>query len=143
MARSTLADANARRPAVLYSDLFAHMAACANRRIRRRMADARRILDATRLELTSLSGGWLNAMNGKRAIKLHIAHDPHAHAPVHAAISDQRVNDITPAKAMRIEPGMTYVFDLAYHSFDWWSELHANGRRFVSRLKRHTRASCD
>lgn len=49
VARSTLADANARRPAALYADLFAHMAAHAGRRTRRHIKDAVRILDATRI----------------------------------------------------------------------------------------------
>ena len=139
VARSTLADANARRPAALYADLFAHMASAATRATRRQAADAVRILDATRIALSSLSGGWLDTVNGHRAIKLHIAYDPHAGAPARAATSDQRVNDITPAKAMPITPGMTYVFDMAYYDYGWWAELDASGCRFVTRLKSHTR----
>ncbi|MBB4301463.1 hypothetical protein GGD81_000478, partial [Rhodobium orientis] len=54
VARTTLADANARRPAALYADLFTHMAATAGRATRRHIGDAVRILDATRIELSSL-----------------------------------------------------------------------------------------
>jgi IS4 transposase len=139
VARSTLADANARRPAALYADLFAHMAAGAGRATRRHLRDAVRILDATRMELSSLSGGWLTAVKAHRAVKLHIAYDPAAEAPARAVVTDQRVNDITPAKAMPIEAGMTYVFDLAYYDYAWWAELDARGCRFVSRLKHNTR----
>ncbi|WP_159586029.1 DUF4372 domain-containing protein, partial [Chelativorans xinjiangense] len=71
VARSTLADANARRPAALYGELFAHMAAQASRRTRRHLKDAVRILDATRVQMSSLSRGWLETQNGRRAIKLH------------------------------------------------------------------------
>jgi hypothetical protein len=143
VARSSLADANAKRPWALYGDLFAHMAATAGRSSRRHLKDAVRILDATRIELSSLSGGWLDALNGHRAVKLHIAYDPHGAVPVRATTSDQRVNDITPAKAMPITPGMTYVFDLAYYDFAWWAELDGQGCRFVTRLKSHTRlADC-
>jgi hypothetical protein len=138
-ARSTLADANARRPAALFGDLFAHMAATASRRTRRRLTDAVRILDATRVHVSSLSGGWADAVNGHRAVKLHVAYDPHVDTPLEVALTGQRVNDITPAKAMPIEPGMTYVFDLAYYDFAWWAELDAEGCRFVSRLKSNTR----
>jgi hypothetical protein len=138
VARSTLADANARRPAVLFAELFAHMAASAGRRTRIKLAEATRILDATRLQLSSLSAGWLQTQNGHRAVKLHIAYDPATDSPLAAALSDQRVNDITPAKAMPIEPGVTYVFDLAYYDFAWWAELDAKGCRFVSRLKSNT-----
>jgi len=139
VARSTLADANARRPADLYADLFAHMAASAGRSTRRHLKDAVRILDATRIELSSLSGGWLDAVKGHRAVKLHVAYDPAVACPLRADVSDQRVNDITPAKALPIEPGATYVFDLAYYDYAWWAELDAKGCRFVSRLKTNTR----
>lgn len=138
VARTTLADANATRPAGLYAELFAHMAAVANRGTRRRLADAVRILDATRVQLSSLSSGWVKTVKGARAIKLHIVFDPRTEAPLAASFTDQRVNDITPAKAMPIEPGMTYVFDLAYYDFAWWAALDAKGCRFVSRLKTHT-----
>ena len=39
---------------------------------------------------------------------------------------------------MPIEPGTTYVFDLAYYDFAWWAALHARGCRFVTRLKSNT-----
>ena len=139
VARSTLADANAKRPAALYADLFAHMAGLAGRAHRRHLRDAVRILDATRIELSSLCGGWLETLKGHRAIKLHIAYDPAAGIPVRARITDQRINDIIPARTMPITAGMTYVFDLAYYDFTWWSQLDAQGCRFVTRLKTHTR----
>jgi hypothetical protein len=138
IARTTLADANAKRPADLFEDLFAHMAHAASRRTRRHVRDAVRILDATRVQLSSLMSGWVDTVKGARAIKLHIAYDPFAAAPLKATFTSHRVNDITPAKAMAIIPGMTYVFDLAYYDYGWWAELDANGCRFVSRLKRNT-----
>jgi hypothetical protein len=111
VARTTLADANASRPAGLFADLFAHMATT-SRRTRRRMGDGVRILDATRIELSSLSGGWLKATNGRHAVKLHIAYDPMSDTPLNAEVTGERVNDIIPARARPIEPGATYVFDL-------------------------------
>lgn len=137
-ARSTLADANASRPSALYAELFAHMAATASRATRRQLKDAVRILDATRIELSSLSGGWLKAVNLHRAVKLHVCYDPAGAVALRAGLSSQQVNDIIPAKAMPIEPGATYVFDLAYYDFTWWAELDARGCRFVSRLKSNT-----
>jgi len=138
VARSTLADANASRPWALYGELFAHMAARTGRPTRRHLGDAVRILDATRIELSSLSAGWLSAVKGHRAVKLHIAYDPATATPMRAQLSDQRVNDITPAKHMPITPGMTYVFDMAYYDFAWWAKLDARGCRFVTRLKANT-----
>jgi hypothetical protein len=139
VARTSLADANAKRPAMMFAELFAHMAGAASRRTRRHMADAVRILDATRVQLSSLSDGWVDTVKGARAIKLHIAYDPDADVPLDARFTRQRVNDITPAKAMPITSGMTYVFDMAYYDFSWWAALDAQGCRFVTRLKSHTR----
>ena len=137
-ARSTLADANARRPSELYAELFAYMVNRAGRATRRQIGDGVRILDATRIALSSLTAGWLDTVKGHRAVKLHIAYDP-AHAlPMRACLSDQRLNDIVPARDMPITPGMTYVFDLAYYDFAWWHRLDQHGCRFVTRLKSHT-----
>lgn len=139
VARSTLADANARRPAALFEDLFVHMAASASRKLRRHLKGAVRILDATRVSMSSLTAGWADAVNGHRAIKLHVAYDSHADTPIDAAFTGQRINDIVPARATPIEPGTTYVFDLAYYDFAWWAELNEKGCRFVTRLKTNTR----
>src|SRR5690606_12480765 len=49
-----------------------------------------------------------------------------------------RVNDITAAKAMPVEPGATYVFDLGYYDYGWWAKLDAAGCRIVTRLKKNT-----
>ena len=58
VARATLADANARRPAALFAEMFSHMATRAGRPTRRHMRDAIRLIDATHIKLTSLSNGW-------------------------------------------------------------------------------------
>lgn len=81
---------------------------------------------------------WADGPKGKASVKLHMVWEPGASVPLAARVTGPRVNDITPAKAARIVPGGTYVFDLGYYSFDWWSELHARSCRFVTRLKRHT-----
>ena len=138
-ARSTLADANARRPAALYQDLFAHMAAAAGRRARRHMRDVIRILDATRIPLPGPMEDWKAGACRSPAVKLHMAYDPAAAAPLEAAATSSLVNDITPAKTLEIETDATYVFDLGYYSFDWWADIHARRARFVTRLKSHTR----
>lgn len=138
-ARSTLADANAKRPWELFADLFAHMAAAASRRTRRHIGEAVRILDATHIRMSSLNADWLDPRKGLWAAKLHLVYDPNADAPVDLALSDQSVNDITPAKALSPVPGMTYVFDLAYYDYGWWAGLDALGCRFVTRLKSNSR----
>ena len=64
--------------------------------------------------------------------------DPSAQKPVFFAVTPARINDITAAKQMPIEPGATYVFDLGYYDFAWWAKLLDAGCNFVTRLKSNT-----
>lgn len=137
IARATLADANRSRPAAVFADLFAKMAACAGRKTRRNMGNIH-LIDATRIRVSSLAGGWADLVNGKRAIKVHVAFDPHRDAPLSATITGQKTNDILPARSIAIEAGTTYVFDLAYYDFTWWARIDKGGARFVTRMKSHT-----
>ena len=137
VSRSTLSDANAKRPFEVYAELFAEMARLARPGLRRKLGRAVRLLDATKVNLSGLSAGWARFSADHCAAKLHVVYDPHGGAPLRAVVTPDRVNDITPARAMPIEPGATYVFDLAYYSYDWWARLHAQGCRFVTRLKKN------
>ena len=138
-ARSTLSDANAKRPWALFADLFAHMAATANRSTRRSIGDATRIIDATKVKLSGLSDHWARFSANHCAAKLHIVYDPDEAMPLKADVTPDNVNDITMAKALEIEPGATYVFDLAYCDYAWWAQMHGLGCRFVTRLRANTR----
>ena len=138
-ARSTLADANAKRSWQVFADLFAHMAHTANRATRRKMGGGLRILDATKIRLSGLSSDWARFSSDLTAAKLHIVYNPDSALPLRADITADNVNDITPAKALPLEAGATYVFDLAYYDFGWWAKMDALGCRFVTRLKSHTR----
>ena len=138
VSRSTLSDANAKRPFEVYADVFAEMARLARPGLRRKLLGAVRLLDATKVNLSGLSATWARFSADYCAAKLHVVYDPHGGVPLRAAVTPDKVNDITPAKAMPIEPGATYVFDLAYYSYDWWAQLHAQGCRFVTRLKKNS-----
>ncbi len=136
--RTTLADANARRPWQLFADLFQDMLPMATRGVRRKMAHATRLLDSTKIKLSPLSEGWARFSENHVAAKLHVVLDSGQTLPVMALVTADNVNDITVAKDLEIAPGMTYVFDLAYYDYAWWAELDAAGCRFVTRLKRFT-----
>lgn len=137
-ARSTLAEANSKRTSALFEDLFAEMAATASRQTRRKLAGVAHIFDATRLTLSSLHSDWTVFQNSKWAGKLHVLYDPNGDVPLKLKVTPQNVSDVTWAKALTPEPGVTYVFDLAYYDFTWWAKLDALGCRIVTRFKRHT-----
>ncbi len=137
--RSTLAEANANRPADAFCGLFETLLAQAHAGLRRASREAVRLIDATTLPLTAHAQGWAGSSEHGCGAKLHVVLDPDAALPVNFVVTSRRVNDITPAKAMPIEAGATYVFDLGYYDFSWWAALDAQDCRFVTRLKSHTR----
>ncbi len=135
--RSTLSDANARRPAALFSELFVQLVAQAHRGLQRKIAEAVYLIDASPLPLNALSG-WARFSKEVYGAKLHVIYDQSADRPIYAEVSPAKVNDITVAKQMPIEPGATYVFDLGYYDYAWWAELDAQGCRIVTRFKSNT-----
>jgi hypothetical protein len=138
-ARSTFADANAKRPAQLFADLFAVMTMSASSGLRRFVREAVHLVDATSIRLTDVSRAWADYEAHGALVKLHVDFDADRSVPANIAITPARVNDVCMAHIVPIEPGATYVFDLGYYDFSWWSQLVAQDCRFVTRLKTHTR----
>lgn len=136
--RSTLADANARRPAEVFSGLFAEMVGRAQRGLRRKVAEATYLIDATSLHLSGTGSEWAHFASKPCGVKAHVIYDADEESPIYAAITPARVSDIVPAREMPIVPGATYVFDLAYYDFAWWARLDGAGCRIVTRFKSHT-----
>lgn len=136
--RSTLSDANARRPAELFGDLFALLVQRLDRGLRRSLAETTYLIDSTLLPLDGRSQHWARFATGICGAKAHVIYDPDGACPIYAGITPQRVNDITAAQAMPIEPGATYVFDLGYYDYAWWARLDAAGCRIVTRFKSNT-----
>jgi hypothetical protein len=136
--RSTLGDANALRPAELFEALFSTLLAQAHRGLRRAMAETTYLIDSTSLRLDQRASQWARYATNVCRAKLHVIYDADADQPVYAAVTAGKVNDITAAQEMPIEPGATYVFDLGYYDYAWWAELDAAGCRIVTRFKTNT-----
>jgi IS4 transposase len=136
--RSTLSDANAKRPWQVFGELCTAMMQQVHRGLRRTVKDAVRLIDSTSVRLSSLSKDWARFSADVCGAKAHIVYDPNADRPVYFAVTRANVNDITAAKAMPIEAGATYAFDLGYYDYGWWAELDDVGCRFVTRLKKNT-----
>ena len=132
--RSTLADANALRPAGVFADLFARLAQQAHRGLHRALTETTHLIDSTGVRLS----GWARFSAGVCGAKVHVIYDPDADRPIYAAVSAANVNDITAAQAMPIVGGATYVFDLGYYDYGWWAKMDAAGCRIVTRFKTNT-----
>lgn len=137
VARSTLSDANALRSCAPFAELLALLVGRVERSLRRKLADTVYLIDSTGLRLTAASQ-WARFSAKVCGAKLHVIYDPDADRPIYAAVSTANVNDITAAKAMPIEPGATYVFDLGYYDYAWWAALDEQGCRIVTRFKSNT-----
>ena len=114
--RSTLSDANRYRPAALFGDLLDVVMAQVHRGLRRHVKETTYLIDSTSVRLSALSGRWARFSATVCGAKAHIVYDPDAGQPVYAAVTPARVTDLTAAKAMPVEAGATYVFDLGYYT---------------------------
>jgi hypothetical protein len=138
VSRSALATANKSRPAEVFSELLSALMKQLQRGSRRKIGDCVRLIDSTGLKLSRLSGNWATFSDGVCGAKAHIVYDPDADQPLYLMMTCSNVNDITAAKAMPIEAGATYVFDLGYYDYAWWARLDEQDCRIVTRLKKNT-----
>ena len=127
--RSTLADANATRPAALFEDVAKLLAGQLSRG--GKSNEIVRLIDATQFVASQKMVEW----TGAGGIKLHMMYELGSERPVCFAVTPQNVNDIVMAKSMPIASEATYVFDKGYYSYDFWAKIDAAGSRFVTRLK--------
>jgi hypothetical protein len=136
--RSTLSDANAQRPAEVFSGLLEILMKQAHRGLRHKLAETVYLIDSTSVRLNERSADWARFSAGVCGTKMHVIYDADADQPIYASVSAANVNDITAAKQMPIEPGATYVFDLGYYDYGWWAELDEACCRIVTRFKSNT-----
>ena len=136
-ARSTLAEANARRPVAVFAELFALLSGELDRRTRREGAEMLKLIDSTPIPLSKLHD--FARSNGRiHGLKMHVAYDRDADRPYRVDVTLANVNDVTIGKTTPIEAGATYVFDKGYYDFKWWATIHAKGAVFVTRPKTNT-----
>jgi putative transposase len=138
LARTTLADANARRPAEVFAAAFALVAAQIDRRARREGHEMLRLIDSTPIPLGKLCD-WAKTNGRIRGMKMHIVYDPKADLPRVLDITDANVNDAQIGRTINIEPGATYVFDKGYCHYGWWRAIDAAKSWFVTRPKTNMR----
>lgn len=138
VSRSALSTANAARPVEVFGGLLSALMAQLQAGCRRKIGDCVRLIDSTSVKLSRLSGDWATFSAGVCGAKAHIIYDPDADQPLYLMVTPSNVNDITAAKAMPIEAGASYVFDLGYYDYGWWARLDQAGCRIVTRLKSNT-----
>jgi putative transposase len=91
--RSTLSDANQRRPSRLFAEVLADLTALASRSLRRAGKEVLRLLDATPIPLTSLEP-WAVCNGRTRGLKAHLVYDPDADRPVFLEVTPATLNEV-------------------------------------------------
>lgn len=134
IARTTVSDANARRPTEPFAELFGMLARNADRISRREGAAMVKLVDASPIPLSKLCqwAKWNGRIHG---LKLHVVYDPHADIPHCVEITPANVNDVEIGCRTPIVRGTAYVFDKGYCHFGWWRKINDDGAFFVTRAK--------
>jgi len=138
IARSTLSDANARRPVEIFAQTFAMLSASADRQTRHEGAELVRLIDSSPIPLGKTCS-WAKWNGRIRGMKMHVVYDPNADCPRCVEITSATVNDVEIGREVEIEAGATYVFDKGYYHFGWWKKINDVGAFFVTRAKANTR----
>ena len=136
--RSTLADANQQRPAVIlektYYKLYERLSAEFGPQSQK--APPIKIIDATTIDLCAAVFPWAKFRTRKGAIKLHTVLS--GVLPQCVLISDGKTHDRQAVPDLRFQPGDLLIFDRAYLDYAWLYQLHQGRTWFVTRLKRNS-----
>jgi len=137
--RTTLADANERRPYKIYESLFMVLYQQCNVQApqhRFRFRNKLYSFDASTVTLCLSVFPWAKFRRAKGAIKLHALLDHDGHVPSFLRVTTGRTHDIQQARHLVPEPDSILVFDRGYVDYAWFYQLHVQGAYFVTRLKR-------
>lgn len=138
MARSTVCDANAQRPALFFQELFSCVyQRCAANAPNHKFRFKSKLfsLDSTTISLCLSLFPWAKFRRQKAGIKLHTLLDHDGYIPAFVALTEAKVNDSKMAKTLNLPGGSIVVFDKAYNDYRWFHSLTGAGIFFVSRLK--------
>lgn len=134
--RSTLADANSKRPLAIYRELFFKLLENVRHSTAKEASRVIRLIDSTTIDLNKHLYNWAEFRTHKAGIKLHIIYDPDVDVPTYFAMTKAKVNDRKGANLLPILNNAVYVFDRAYNDYRWYYEqMHLKGNIFVGRMK--------
>ncbi len=143
--RSTLSDANERRPWQIYHDLALVLIQRArilyrDDKLLHELQSALYALDSTIIDLCLSLFPWAHAsvyQKTNAAIKLHTLLDIQAQLPVFVKVTAANVHDVRILDELIIEAGAYYVMDRAYTDFARLKRIDDAGAFFVIRAKKN------
>jgi len=138
--RSTLADANNKRPFEIYQELFyAFLKRVQSMapKYKLKLSSNLYILDTTTIDLSLKLFPWARFRSTKGGVNIHTLMQADGSLPVFLNITDAKVKDITAAKLMDFPEGSYITFDKGYHDFGLYKSFKDKNIRFVTRLKKN------
>jgi len=138
VARSTFADANNRRPASFFQDLFQRLyQRCQPLAPGHKFKFKNKLysLDATVIKLCLSLFPWAAFRPTKGAIKLHTLLDHDGYLPAVVQISEGRRHEAKLARLFTLPRGSIVVVDRAFTDYAWFGHLREQGLFFVIRQK--------
>ncbi len=138
--RSSLAEANSKRPKLIFQETFYYLLEQVRDRLPRKDANEMvRLIDSSTIDLNINQFEWAQFRSTKAGIKLHTVYDPNAQVPVFFEMTAAKMNDRKALDKLPMMPGMTYVVDRAYNDYSWYYALEQQGSIFVGRMKTNAR----
>lgn len=141
VSRSTLSDANSKRPAQCFFWILEKLLYLFPRKIRKDIKKVVRILDSSPIQLKGRGyNEWAKqyATHRCQGLKLHVEYDLQLESPTRVAISNPNYNDSTMGQTWPIAANTVYVFDKGYCDYNWWWSIHQKQAYFITRLKKNT-----
>ncbi|MEK6263117.1 MAG: IS4 family transposase [Planctomycetota bacterium] len=144
VSRSTLADANEKRPWQIYAD-FAQVLITqasvlyADEDFGVELQQAAYALDSTTIDLCLALFPWAKFRRHKAAIKLHTLLRLRGGFPTVVIVTSGKVHDVNILDELGFEPGAFYIFDRGYLDFTRLHRIHRSGAFFVTRAKKNSR----
>ena len=138
--RSTFSDANNKRPAMFFKELFECLLAKAKgfrKGHKFSFSNPLYSLDATTIALNKESFPWASFKKNKGGIKLHTVLDHNGYLPSVVNMTEARTADINAGRKIKFKKGDIVVFDRGYNDYDWFALLTSQGVFFVTRLKKN------
>lgn len=142
--RSTLADANARRPEALFGELFhalyqRYYGSSPDSRKKKDVLSRLHILDSTTITLFSdvMHGTGNYGLDGRKkgGAKAHVVMRAQEQVPCFIDLTEGRRNDKHAMALLTMAKGSVLVFDMGYTSFAQWTTWTAQGIFWVTRLQ--------
>jgi len=138
--RSTLADANNKRPFEIYQELFYTFLKRVQSmapKYKLKLSSKLYMLDTTTIDLSLKLFPWARFRSTKSGVNIHTLMQADGSLPVFLNITDAKVKDITAAKRMNFPEGSYITFDKGYHDFSLYKCFKDKNIRFVTRLKKN------